>query len=228
MNAPRLSRQQIALRASMDLESGWYVNLGIGIPNLVADVVTSRTDLVLHSENGILGLGPEPSPDDAHPDLIDSGKRFASVRAGSAFFDSATSFAMIRGGHIDAAIVGGYQVSAAGDLANWSIPDERVPGIGGAADICAGVPHVFVAMTHVFRNGEPKIVPKCTYPITGWGVVRRIYTDLAVIEVTDGGLRLLEVVDGHTADYVQGKTDAKLEWDSDLATIPLEPEGQGE
>jgi 3-oxoacid CoA-transferase subunit B len=220
MSMPRLSRAQIARRAAQDLQPGWYVNLGIGIPTLIANELASSPEIVVHSENGILGMGPEPAEGDRDPDVIDAGKRFATVLPGSCFFDSATSFAMIRGGHIDATVVGAYQVAENGDLANWTVPGRRVGGIGGAADLCASVEHVFVTMQHTAADGTPKIVTSCTFPLTARRAVQRIFTDLAVIEVTGGeGLRLLEVVDGLEPEDVQRLTDAPLVWDSGLAVL---------
>lgn len=209
----RLARHEIAQRVARDLQPGWYVNLGVGIPVLLANSLADSEEFMLHSENGILGMGPEPPPDECDDDLIDAGKRYTSVLAGCCFFDSSLSFAMLRGGHIDAAVIGAYQVSAKGDLANWSVPGQVVGGIGGAADIGASVPNVFVTMNHTSRDGEPKIVPECTYPLTAIEAVTRIYTDIAVVSVTRDGLRLDEVIDGMSPADVQAVTGAKLHWD---------------
>ena len=208
-----LERAEIARRVARDLRPGWYVNLGIGIPVLLANSLAGSDQYTLHSENGILGMGPEPPPAQYDDDLIDAGKRHTSVLGGCCFFDSALSFAMLRGGHIDAAVIGAYQVSARGDLANWSVPGDPVGGIGGAADIGASVPNVFVTMSHTSRDGEPKIVPECTFPLTAIEAVSRIYTDVAVVSVTPDGLRLDEAVDGLTPQDVQRVTGAKLYWD---------------
>lgn len=208
-----LERAEIARRVARDLQPGWYVNLGVGIPVLLANSLADSDAFVLHSENGILGMGPEPPADDCDDDLIDAGKRYTSVLPGCCFFDSALSFAMLRGGHIDAAVIGAYQVSARGDLANWSVPGQRVGGIGGAADIGASVPNLFVTMNHTSRDGEPKIVPECTYPLTAVEAVTRIYTDIAVVSVTPDGLWLDEAVEGLTPQDVQAVTGAKLHWD---------------
>jgi 3-oxoacid CoA-transferase B subunit len=216
-----LSREQIALRVTRDLQPGWYVNLGIGIPVLVANLLAGSDDIVLHSENGILGMGPEPAAEHADTDLIDAGKRFTSVLPGSAFFDSATSFAMLRGGHIDAAVIGAYQVSERGDLANWKVPGQSLSGVGGAADIGASVPHLFVTMSHTASDGSPKIVEECTYPLTAPRAVNRIYTDLAVIEVTERGLFLEEVVEGMTPQELQEVTGARLRWDETLRPLAV-------
>lgn len=208
-----LERADIARRVARDLRPGWYVNLGVGIPVLLANSLADSAEFMLHSENGILGMGTEPPAEECDDDLIDAGKRYTSVVGGCCFFDSALSFAMLRGGHVDAAVIGAYQVSATGDLANWSVPGQAVGGIGGAADIGASVPNVFVTMNHTSRDGEPKIVPECTYPLTAVEAVTRIYTDIAVISVTPQGLRLDEVVDGMTPDGVQAVTGATLHWD---------------
>ena len=219
MTARGLDRKQIALRVTRDLAPGWYVNLGIGIPVLVADLLADSESIVLHSENGILGMGPEPPAERADTDLIDAAKRFTSVLPGSAFFDSATSFAMLRGGHIDAAVIGAYQVSARGDLANWRVPGQSLAGVGGAADIGASVPNLFVTMSHTASDGSPKIVEECTYPLTAPRAVKRIYTDLAVVAVTDRGLFLEEVVEGMTPEELQSLTGAPLHWDDTLRPL---------
>ncbi|PXY21396.1 succinyl-CoA--3-ketoacid-CoA transferase [Prauserella muralis] len=217
----RLDRPQIAARVARDLQPGWYVNLGVGIPLLLANALARSEDFALHSENGILGLGPEPSEDACDPDLVDAGGRHTSVAEGASFFDSALSFAMLRGGHINASVIGAYQVSATGDVANWNVPGRRFGGIGGAADIGASVPNLFVTMTHTSRDGEPKIVRECTYPLTAVRAASRIYTDLAVITVTPEGLRLDEVVDGLTPQDVQAVTDAPLHWDDTVRTLTV-------
>ncbi len=216
-----LARAEIASRVARDLRPGWYVNLGIGIPVLLANSLADSAEFTLHSENGILGMGPEPPPEECDDDLIDAGKRYTSVVGGCCFFDSSLSFAMLRGGHVDAAVIGAYQVSARGDLANWSVPGQVVGGIGGAADIGASVPNLFVTMNHTSRDGEPKIVEKCTYPLTAVEAVTRIYTDVAVVSVTPDGLWLDEVVDGLTPTDVQRMTGAKLRWDDPVTVLTV-------
>lgn len=217
----RLDRTEIVRRVARDLQPGWYVNLGVGMPVLLANSLADSTDFMLHSENGILGMGPEPPPAECDDDLIDAGKRYTSVLGGCCFFDSALSFAMLRGGHIDAAVIGAYQVSAKGDLANWSVPGQVVGGIGGAADIGASVPNLFVTMSHTDRDGEPKIVPECTYPLTAIEAVTRIYTDIAVVSVTPDGLRLDEAVEGLRPEDVQQVTGAKLHWDNTFRVLTV-------
>ena len=206
-----LSSEEIARRVARDLEPGWYVNLGVGIPTLVADHLPPESDILLHSETGILGMGPQPPEDQIDPDLVNAGKEPVTLLPGAAIFDTADAFAMMRGHHIDAAIIGAYQVSAGGDLANWRLPGRKLAGIGGAADIAAGARRVFVAMKHTTKQGEPKIVHQCSYPLTARGVVTRIYTDLAVIERRPEGLFLLELAPGVEVAEVQEKTEPELQ-----------------
>jgi 3-oxoadipate CoA-transferase, beta subunit len=220
MTGPRLSLTDMARRVAQDIPDGAYVNLGIGMPTLVGDVVDPDKEIVFHSENGILGMGPAPAPGEGDPELINAGKQLVTLLPGGSFFHHTDSFMMMRGGHIDVTVLGGFQVSERGDLANWATDEVgHPPAVGGAMDLAVGAKRVLVLMMHTTKDGRPKILHQCTYPLTAAGVVDRIYTELAVIEVRPEGLVVLEMVEGLSREELQARTDAQLAFADDVVTL---------
>jgi len=210
-DAVGLSRDEMARRAAQDIADGAYVNLGIGMPEKIAQYIPADREIVLHTENGLLGMGPSPSQGNGDPELINAGKRQVTAMPGASYFHHADSFAMIRGGHLDLCVLGALEVAANGDLANWSTGDEdAIPAVGGAMDLVSGVKAVYVGTSHCTRDGRAKLVESCTYPLTGIGVVDRIYTDLAIIAVTDRGFEVIELSPNISFSYVAERTDAPL------------------
>lgn len=215
-----LDKHQIARRIARELKDGYYVNLGIGIPTLVANYIPRGLNVILQSENGLLGIGPFPVPDNVDPDLINAGKQTVTMLAGSSLFSSADSFAMIRGGHIDLTILGAMEVSENGDIANWKIPGKMVKGMGGAMDLVASAENIMVAMQHVNREGKSKLLKQCSLPLTGVGCVKKIFTELAVLEVLPaGGFKLLEYAPGVSVAHIQQATEGRLIIADDLVEM---------
>ena len=207
-----LTREQVAWRAAQDIPEGYYVNLGIGIPTLAASYVPKGREVIFHSENGVIGLGPKPTPEQEDPELIDAGKNLTTLVAGGCFVHHADAFLMIRGGHLDVSLLGAFEVSEKGDLANWSTEDPAFPpGVGGAMDLAVGAKAIRVIMEHTSKKGEPRILRACTYPLTAAGCVKRIYTNLAVIDVTPQGLCVIEMILGMTLETLQALTEPKLQ-----------------
>jgi 3-oxoadipate CoA-transferase beta subunit len=206
-----LSRQQMAARVARDIPEGWYVNLGIGIPTQVADHVPLEREVIFHSENGVLGMGPAPAPDKIEPWLINAGKQYVTLRKGGSYVHHADSFAMIRGGHLDLCVLGGFQVAENGDLANWATSvNDTAPAVGGAMDLAAGAKRLWVLMEHTTKDGTSKIVHRCSYPLTAVGAVKRVYTNLATLDITPEGFAIVDMAPGLSFENLQARTEAKL------------------
>jgi len=220
VSAQRLTRAQMAHRLAQDIPDGSYVNLGIGLPTLVSNHVPAGREIVYHSENGILGLGPAPAPGEEDPELINAGKELVTLLPGAAYVHHTDSFMIMRGGHLDVSVLGAFQVSATGDLANWATLDEDFPpAVGGAMDLAVGAKRVLVLTTHTSSDGRPKLLERCTYPLTAAAVVDRVYTDLAVLDVTPAGLLVREMVAGLTREALQELTEARLGFADDLGVL---------
>lgn len=205
-----LTREQMAQRVARELRDGYYVNLGIGIPTLVANYIPPGIDVMLQSENGLLGMGPFPEPNEVDADMINAGKQTVTARAGASIFSSVDSFAMIRGGHIDLTVLGAFEVDVEGNVASWMVPGKRVKGMGGAMDLVAGADNIMVTMMHASKDGESKLLPRCTLPLTGRSCIRRVLTDLAYLEIADGAFVLKERAPGLTVEEIRAKTAGRL------------------
>ncbi len=216
-----LDKNGIAKRIAQELKDGYYVNLGIGIPTLISNYIPEGINVTLQSENGLLGIGPFPEKGKADADLINAGKQTVTTMPGSAFFDSATSFGMIRGGHIDLTVLGAFEVSEKGDISSWKIPGKLVKGMGGAMDLVAAAKNIIVATTHTDRNGNSKLIPECTLPLTGVACVKKIVTDLAVVEVTDNGFKLIERAPGVSVEEIKAATSGKLIIEGDIPEMDI-------
>ncbi|MEM9102435.1 MAG: CoA transferase subunit B [Pseudomonadota bacterium] len=216
-----LNRDEIAKRVAKELKDGYYVNLGIGIPTLVANYVPNDMEVMLQSENGLLGMGEFPTEEQVDPDLINAGKQTVTAVTGAAFFSSAESFAMIRGGHVDLTVLGAFEVDQEGNIASWMIPGKLVKGMGGAMDLVAGAQNIVVTMTHASKHGESKLLPKCTLPLTGVNCIKKIVTDLAYLEIKDGAFHLIERAPGVSVEEIVAKTTGKLVVDGDIPEMQL-------